>query len=121
MKYAMVVAMAVGYLGGFAFSYFLARWLLYRTVIKVARITGVVFGALAIIPALFVGTIVGGNFGGSYGEVVSQSFGQGMLGVPIGLAIGIFSTIVSIMFLSTGGGVLLGKFINALFIKQTAT
>jgi hypothetical protein len=121
MKYAMVVAMAVGYLGGFTLSYFLARWLVYRTDIKMARLSGVVFGVLAIVPALYVGTVVGGNLGGSYGEAVSESLGQGMLGVPVGLAIGIFSTIVLIVCISTAGGVLLGKLINALFTKQTAT
>jgi len=118
MKYAMFTAMGVGYIGGITLSYFLSKWMAYRTSENIPRTVGSIFGMLALIPAVLLGTIVGGNLGGVYGGAVSESLGQGTVGVPIGLALGILSTIVLVVCTSTYIGVLLGKVSNALLENQ---
>ena len=122
----MPIAMAVGYIGGVALSYFCGRAIVFRVGARTAfrdlkssliGIMGVAGGLIALLPALFLATVVGGNLGGAYGEVIFSSLGFGMAGVPLGLALGLclVTTVV------TSAGVLLGaaigKLLNALISK----
>ncbi len=73
--------------------------------------TGSVFGLFALLPALFLATVVGGNFGGGYGGILSEAIGLGELGIPIGLAMGLVIvtvvTVTTILIIGAGLGALL--------------
>jgi hypothetical protein len=90
----VLVAIAVGLIGGAVAGYLGARPAVRRLVDR-AKYPGVVFGfsaavTLAMVPvAFFFSFIVGGNFGGALGAALSESLGRGTAGVPFGLALGI--------------------------------
>lgn len=124
----MLIAISLGYSGGVVLSYFCGRWIVFAiggrvTLGELKRsfvgLLGIVGGLAALLPALFLGTVVGG-LGGAYGEVVSTVIGLGMAGVPVGLALGICLVTAAV----TSGGVLLGagigKLLHAL-ISRPAT
>ena len=123
MKSVMPIAIALGYGGGVVLSYYCGRWIVSAFTgslggqyvrRNLARLIGIVCG-LAAMPAIYLGTVVGGNFGGAYGEVIGVSVGFGMAGVPVGLALGI----AFVMTLVTSGGVFVGVVIGRLL--NTAT
>jgi hypothetical protein len=114
----MLIAMSLGYSGGVVLSYFCGQWIVFAiggrvTLGELKRsfvgLLGIVGGLAALLPALFLATVVGG-LGGGYGEVVSMSIGLGMAGVPVGLALGFCLVTAAV----TSGGVLLGAGIGKL-------
>ena len=129
MYYVMPIAIGLGYIGGVLLSYLCGRWIVFamsgRITLQELRrslvgFLGIVGGMATLLPALFLGTVVGGNLGGGYGEVVSASMGFGMAGVPVGLALGICLVTSAL----TSGGVLLGAGIGMLLhvlISKPAT
>ena len=115
----MPIAVALGYLGGIALTCFLGRALVIRFGGRIAfgnniGMLGVAGGMVALVPAFFLGTVVGGNLGGAYGEAISSSLGLGSAGVPIGLALGliIVTTLVASCGVLIGAGI--GRLLNAL-------
>ena len=115
---AILIAMSLGYGSGVVLSYFCGRWIVFAiggrvTLAELMRsfvgLLGIVGGLAALLPALFLGTVVGG-LGGAYGEVISTAIGLGMAGVPVGLAFGICLVTAAV----TSGGVLLGAGIGKL-------
>jgi hypothetical protein len=118
--------MGVGYLGGILFAYYGGRWIIgvfagRFTFAALSRnllgLFGAAGGLLALLPAVFLGTVVG-SLGGAYGEVIFQAAGVGMVGVPIGLAL----SIAVVIGLVACGGVLLGIAIGVLFnVARSAT
>ena len=129
MSDAVTIAMGLGYVGGVALTCLCGAWIISKFGARI-RFTGLkrnlpgalgAFGGIAaLLPALFLGTVVGG-LGGAYGEVISQTVGLGMAGVPVGLALGI--ALVTTVVASAGVllGAVLGKVVNALASRTSAT
>ncbi len=127
---AVTIAMGLGYVGGVALTCLCGAWIISKFGARIRfmelkrnlpGVLGTIGGIAALLPALFLGTVVGGNLGGAYGEVVSQSVGLGMAGVPVGLALGI--ALVTTVVASVGVllGVVLGKVVNARASRTSAT
>ena len=75
--------------------------------------TSLIFLIISILPAIFLGTVIGGSLEGAYGEHISQILGLGSIGVPIGIAIGLMLTMSLVMVLIAS----LGYFIACIFYK----
>ena len=67
------------------------------------------FLILSALPAIFIGTVVGGSLGGAYGEHITQTIGLGSIGVPIGITIGLTVTISLILVLGASLGYLTAR------------
>ncbi len=120
MKIAMLLAFMVGYAGGITAGYMVSRKLLNRkTSAPLTRTVGQVFGVVSIVPALMLGTVIGGNLGGGVGESASVALGYGDTGVPIGLGIGLFAFISLTMVAFTITGMVVGGVISGI-CKQYA-
>ena len=120
----MPIAIALGYVGGIALTYLCGRAVVVRFGGRIAfrdkiGMLGVAGGMLALGPALFFATVVGGNLGGAYGETVSAFLGLGSVGVPIGLGLGLIAvtTVVATCGVILGAGI--GRLINALSAPAT--
>ncbi len=116
----MKIAMAIA--GGFVVAYRVSKKLLKHNATGIIqRKFGAVVGALSVIPALFISTVIGGNLGGGYGEAVSRSLGLRSAGIPIGLAIGLFTIIVLVMWVFTFIGIIIGGVVNDFIFKRRST
>lgn len=122
----MPIAVGLGYLGGILLSYLCGRRIILtiggRITLRDLRrnftgLLGVVGGIAALLPALFLGTVVGGNLGGAYGEVISSWVGLGMAGVPIGLVLGICGVTAAVTSVGVLLGAAIGKILYALISK----
>ena len=114
----MLIAMAVGYAGGIVLTYICGCAIVARlggrmTFGNVIGALGMAGGVAALLPALFLSTVVGG-LGGAYGEVASSSLGLGNVGVPIGLALGLATVTALVASCGVLVGAALGKLIHVL-------
>jgi hypothetical protein len=120
MNVAMFISVGLGYIGGVVAVLFVAGRIVAgalrgtsfdtaqrRIVVRMAAAGGFV----ALLPALFLGTVAGGTFGGAYGEVISRSIGAGNAGVVPGIAVGMFIVVALVMGLAVGIGAYSGRFI----------
>ena len=120
MNVAMFISVGLGYIGGVLAVFFVAGRIVAaalrdgpfdpaqrRIVVRMAAAGGFV----ALLPALFLGAVVGGTFGGAYGEVISRSIGAGNAGVVPGIAVGMFAVVALVMCVAVGIGAYFGRFI----------
>lgn len=119
MKIAMLLAMIVGYGGGLLAGYGAVKKMLeMKAITPVVRRVIVVLGVLSVIPAIFIGTVIGGTFGGGIGESASMALGFGSAGVPLGLGIGLF-VVISMTIIGFGiVGKLLGWAVSVLYERN---
>ena len=109
MKIAMLFAFVLGYAGGLTAGYVAARKLIKNNAnSQFSKKVGKVFVMLSVVPAIFLGTVIGGTLGGGAGESVSSQLGYGEIGVPIGLGLGLFIVISLTIIAITVTGILLG-------------
>jgi hypothetical protein len=113
MKIAMLLAFIVGYAGGLIAGYRTHKKILGREAnTSVTRKIVNVFGVLSVVPALMVGTVIGGTLGGGIGESASMALGLGSAGVPLGLGVGLFVVISATIVIFGAVGVLVGGAIS---------
>jgi len=83
--------MGLGYVGGVALTYLCGTWIISKFGARIRfmelkrnlpGVLGAIGGIAALLPALFLGTVVGGHLGGAYGDVISQTVGLGMARSP---------------------------------------
>lgn len=126
----IAIAIGTGYFGGVFLAFYLSKLLLHGITINFAvnerqkqliRGIGIALGVVALVPAIFLATVVGGNLGGSYGGIMSESIGLGEVGIPVGLATGlvlvIAVTVTAILFV----GACLGLLVARVFYRGSAT
>jgi hypothetical protein len=82
----MYLAIGVGYVGAVLLSYFLGRRLLalvatFQSPTKagtnVTRAVGTLGGIIALAPALYLATVIGGTLGGGFGERATEGIRKG--------------------------------------------
>lgn len=101
MKTFMAIANGAGYLGGLLFAIYFSKRLLIIATDKLTddrvhknwtKILGAGFAATALIPAIFLATVIGGNSGGGLGGMVNETIGLSKIGIPIDRACCWFNT-----------------------------
>ena len=130
MKTFMAIAIGAGYLGGVLLAVYISRQLIRSVSSGVSAraehkkwifILGAIFGAVALIPAIFLATVFGGNLGGSYGGIVSETIGMGEAGIPIGLATGLILVTTVTVTVATAIGAGLGSLVSIILGREPAT
>ena len=121
MNVAMFVSVGIGYIGGLVVALLLGRRIVAsalrsRAVGTVQRRTVARWatggGLIALLPALFLGTVVGGTFGGAYGEVLSNSIGAGSAGVVPGIALGMLAVVALTICCAVAVGAYVGRIVG---------
>ena len=113
MEVAMIIAFIAGYAGGL-----LAGYVVHKKILRLmlngslTRKIVILFGLISVVPALFLGTVIGGTYGGGVGEAASISLGYGSAGVPVGLGIGLFVVILLTIAVFSITGMLIGGVIS---------
>ena len=110
--------MIFGYVGGIFITYISVRKRIFKSQLKVVRALGVIAGVLSFLPALFLATAIGGNLGGGYGSLVSNYLGLGDIGVPFGLALGVFLMLFLLVSSSVIVGIWIGGLVHTLNSKE---
>jgi hypothetical protein len=95
----MINAIIIGYVIGTVTAFFVSRWFLRAIAArfgvsdqqrKSMMMGGVVFGLIALAPAIFMGVLVGGGSPtGGYTGLVSEAMGLGAVGEFLVLSLGI--------------------------------
>lgn len=95
----MIIAIFIGYVIGVVTAFFLSKWLLGVIATRFAvsdqqrksmMMGGVVFGLIALAPAIFLGVLIGGGSPtGGYTGRVSEAMGLGAAGEFLVLSLGI--------------------------------
>ncbi|MEZ5565700.1 MAG: hypothetical protein R3F24_09380 [Gammaproteobacteria bacterium] len=113
----MLFAIVMGTFGGTALAFYSSRWLLGRitsrfahhvTQIKTVRVTAMVFGAIALAPAIFLSVMGGGILGIRYAGVLAEAIGIGEIGQAVILAVEVIAAVTIIVTINTAMGALMG-------------
>lgn len=116
----MILAMIIGYLAGTALAFFVAQRLLDAMANRMAahdaqrrsmKVAGIVFGAIALAPSIFLAMMVGGgSVAGRYAGTASRALGLGEAGalplLALGLMVIITITVSVIAAMGAGMGYL---------------
>lgn len=126
--YSVYIAIIGGFVAPVILSFYFARWLFAYVaaksvtssfrVIRTIKISSMVGFSLAAVPGVLSSVMVGGTIGGGWGERLSMWLGYGVIGVPFGIFLGM--TFFTTVIVCVGGvsGALLGKFLDALIVKN---
>ena len=112
----MYLAVGVGYLAGVIAAFVLGRRVLAYLVRRAASLAerrmivrvGAAGGLVALLPALFLGTVIGGTLGGVVGDRLAPS----SAGAAMGLAIGQFAVVCVTVVAAVALGGACGQFIG---------
>ena len=116
---ASFVSAGIGYIAGLVMAFVAAKYIMAfvilrsgeldaaqrRTIIKAAAGGGFV----GILPALLLGSVVGGTLGRVYGEAASRAIGLGSAGIVPGIALGMFVVVMAVMCIAIALGAYLGR------------
>jgi len=122
--FALVIPL-IGYSAGVIGGYLLSKWIVRRLSSdsfqpRLVVWVGVAGGLVALLPAFFLSTVVGGTLGGGYGEVLGQAFGLGKVGVLVGIPVGLAIVLTTLIAVGVLGGTMLGRFAHWISSRDTA-
>ncbi|MEO8443916.1 MAG: hypothetical protein ABI567_02795 [Gammaproteobacteria bacterium] len=113
----MLFAIVMGTFGGAILAFYTSKWLLERIThrfarhveqLKTVRVTAMIFGAIALAPAIFLSVMGGGIMGTRYAGMVADAIGIGDIGGAVILAVEVVAAIAIIVTINTAMGAVLG-------------
>jgi hypothetical protein len=119
----MLFAIVMGTFAGTALAFFLSKWLLREIADRhapapghrnIVRITGAVFGAIALAPAIFLSVMAGGGLATRYAAIVARAMGLGEAGLALVLA----AELIAAVALMVAAHVAVGAAIGVLFSRS---
>lgn len=115
----MLFAIVMGTLCGTALAIYASKWLLETVAghfaqgkeqAKTIKVAGLIFGAIALAPAIFVSVMAGGQLGMHYAGILAGAAGIGEVGRAMVLAVEVIIAITIVATLNTALGAVLGVF-----------
>ena len=113
----MLFAIVMGTFCGTALAFYASKWLLdsvaerfaqHAEQRKTIKAAGVIFGAIALAPAIFLVVLGGGKQGMHYSSMIANAIGLGDIGATVILALGVIAAITIVATVNTAMGTLLG-------------
>ncbi|MCL4721513.1 MAG: hypothetical protein KJ041_06055 [Gammaproteobacteria bacterium] len=117
----MLAAITIGTLGGALLAFFVSKWLLGVIARKVTehpqrqttiKVSGALFAAIALAPAIFMSVMGGGKMGEHYAVLAAQSLGLGEGAVPLILSLEIIAATTLTVIINACVGATLGILIG---------
>ncbi|MCE7901797.1 MAG: hypothetical protein DYH20_03860 [Gammaproteobacteria bacterium PRO9] len=75
---------------------------------RIIRVVGLVFGAIALFPSIFLAVMAGGTIGMHYAGIVADAVGIGVVGRALVLAAEVIVAMTIVAMLNTALGAVLG-------------
>lgn len=113
----MLFAIVIGTFGGTLLAILVSKWLLQKIAIRFAShaeprklisVTGIIFGAIALAPALFLAVMGGGTIAIRSANAIAEAIGIGQTGSAVVLALEVVAATTITVTANTALGAALG-------------